>query len=278
MRMRIFTAGLVLTFLASSAFAIIGPPTAGLSKGQWSGGFNYTYSSQDLDDDNVNWVWLADGVFDSAGTTKVKVKDFNRNLYYGNIGYGLCDVWQVYVQLGLVDLKEEVDPGSDMNYFEDGKISLNLDNDFAYGWGTKYTFAKKDKIDWGVALQMNWLDTSWSETDTDGAETWKETLDIDAMEIILAVGPTIDMSGWSLYGGPFFYYLDGDADATHNTVTPAPGDPVWSGKASGDIKAASNFGGYIGAQCNIYKNWNMAIEFMGTGDGWGAGVGIDILF
>jgi len=276
MRMRICTAGLVLSFLASSGFAIIGPPTAGLDKGRWNGGFSYSYFTQDLDDMKAKWTWLADGAFDSAGTTKVEISDFSSNLYYGGIGYGISNVWQVYVQLGFEDLKLKGDPGTDTRYFEDGKFSLNLDNDFAYGWGTRYTFAEQDDIDLGVAFQMNWFDTCWSGTGTDGTETWKETADIDVMEIIVAVGPTVDMGGWMVYGGPFYYSLSGDADATHRTI--ATTGIYWSGEASGDLETDSNFGGYIGAQCDIYKNWNMAIELLGTGNGWGIGAGIEVPF
>ena len=50
MRVRLITMGLVLFFLTSSAFALIGPPTASLDKGQWGAGANYRYTSQDLDD------------------------------------------------------------------------------------------------------------------------------------------------------------------------------------------------------------------------------------
>ena len=51
----------------------------------------------------------------------------------------------------------------------------------------------------------------------------------------------------------------------------------WTGKDSGNYDINS-FGGYVGAQCNIYQNWNLAVEFMGTNDGWGAGAGIEIPF
>ena len=167
-----------------------------------------------------------------------------------------------------------LDPGADLDYFEDGSVGLNFDNDFAWGWGTKITFAKRESIDWGVAFQMNWLDASWSQTDSDADESWKQTVDIEAFDLLLAVGPTVDMGGWQVYGGPFFYYLSGDADATHKTTAVVvPGDTFWSGKASGDLKADSNLGGYIGAQLDLEQNWNMAVEFSFI-DGWGLGAGI----
>ena len=249
-----------------------------LDQGQWSGGFNYTYTTQDLDTTSLKWIWLADGAFDSAGTSKVKIEDFNRNLYYGRIGYGLSDAWQVYAQLGVADVKLQADPGADLNFLEDGPISFNFDNDFAYGWGTSYTFVKQEKVAWGATLQMNWWDSGWDRKGVDGTETWKQTVDIDAMEILVAVGPTLDMGGCKLYGGPLFYFLDGDIDATHRTVAEAPGETFWNGKASGDLEADSNFGGYVGLQCAVYEKYNATIEFLATGDGWGAGAGIEIRF
>lgn len=100
--------------------------------------------------------------------------------------------------LGVADIKEELDPGTDLRYFEDGRVGVNFDNDFAWSWGTKYAFAKKKSIDWGVALQMNWLDASWSQTDSDATETWKQTVDVDAFDLLLAVGPTVVRRGCRL--------------------------------------------------------------------------------
>lgn len=278
--MKIRTAMLVvvLAFLISPVFAIshVGPPTAGLSKGQWSGGLNYSYSTQDLDKTKVDWSWYLDGVLDEIGTSKVKIEDAKTNLYYFNLGYGVTDWWQVYAQLGVADVKADIDPGDDSGYFEDGKVGLNFDNDFAWGWGTKVTFAKQDKIDWGAAFQMNWLDTEWNVKDSDETESWKQTIDVETYDLLLAVGPTVDMGGWQLYGGPFYYYLSGDIDATHKTT--ASEDGFWSGKASGDLEADSNFGGYIGSQFELAANWNATVEFSFTGDGWGLGTGLTFKF
>jgi hypothetical protein len=251
MRVRLITMGIVLFFLTSSAFALIGPPTASLDKGQWGAGANYRYTSQDLDQIKGHGY-----------------EDFNINRYYGQLGYGLADNWELYGQLGMADIK--------LNIIEinDEVNGYNFDNDILYGLGTKYTFAKKEKADWGAALQVNMLTGSWSDSytqdDGGGTETVKATYDIDAMEIILAVGPTVDMGGWKLYGGALYSLLsfDGDYKLTGS-------DWVWTASGDGDT---DNFGGYIGAQFGILQNCNMAIEFLGTNNGWGAGAGIEIPF
>lgn len=170
----------------------------------------------------------------------------------------------MYGQLGIADIK--------LAYVEaDGsESSYNYDNDIFYGLGTKYTFAKNEKVDWGAALQVNMLTASWSDTYTRGTETVKGTLDDDAMEITLAVGPTVDMGGWKLYGGALYSLLSFNSDYKLC-------GPNWVWTSSGDCDT-NNFGGYIGAQFDILQNCNMAIELLGTNNGWGLGAGIAIPF
>ena len=52
---------------------------------------------------------------------------------------------------------------------------------------------------------------------------------------------------------------------------------VWTDKASGDSDTDS-FGGFVGAEFGIGDSWNMAVEFLGSNNGWGAGAGIKIPF
>lgn len=285
MKIRAVVLMVVLALSASTVFAVghIGPPTAQLTKGQWSGGFNYSYSVQDLDDTKVKWSWFDDGVLDESGVDKVKITDLTTNLYYGNLGYGISDTWQIYVQAGVADIETDAE-APDNGYFEDDKFNLDFDNDFAWGWGTKITFAKQDKIEWGTVFQMNWLDTSLSEkdsaSDVDFTESWKDTIDVEAYDLLLAIGPTIDMGGWKLYGGPFYYYLSGDLDAKETGNGVDEGGPyTWNGKASGDLESDSSFGGYIGAQFVLAENWDMSVEVASTFDnGWGVGAGITFKF
>jgi len=299
--------GLVLVLVGvwtPNVFAIgyVGRPTAELSKGQWSAGFNYSYSTQDLDKTKLKGSelegWYApDGSFTiyepgsgPVGPEKWKFKDLNTQRYLGRIAYGINDCWEVYGQLGGADVKGKF---SDFDT-EDDEWSewegVNFDNDFTWGWGTKFTFAKQDSTAWGVAIQMNWLDTSCSEkgsetsVDEDGS-TWldseKNTLDIESYDLVIAVGPTVDMGGWRLYGGPFYYYLSGDIDVEWTETSTTEDIPGYTwyerGSISGDLKAKSNFGGYIGAQVDISKTCNASLEFSATGDGWGAGAGLTFL-
>jgi hypothetical protein len=247
--------GLLVAIMSVSAYGVgfIGTPTAELDQGQWNVGFNYTYISMDLDDTTVK--------YDDGSTEKIKINDNKVQRYYGTIGYGLTKMWEAYVQLGIADVKAD---------FEDstGESSgLNFDNDFAWGWGTKYTFYEQNNYRWGVSVQMNWLDTSWDASGVD----WEDNVDYESYDLIVAVGPTVDMGGWNLYGGPFFYMLDGDLDGSEIDM----GVPC---KSSADLEEDSNFGGFIGAQCMVMDEYRVTTELSFSGSGWAIGAGVCYAF
>ncbi len=287
MKIRTAIVVVVLAFLTSTVFAVgyIGPPTAGLNTGQWGVGFNYSYSSQDLDTIKIKWHGTGDdeGPYTESGSFKLKNKDTDIQMYMGRISYGISDQWEVYGQFGIADLKSKFkDTGDDEWY------GINFDNDFAWGFGTKITFAKQDKIDWGVAFQMNWLDTSWddkyTDSDTDDGGPWtesgKQTLDVETYDILITVGPTVDMGCWKLYGGPFYYMISGDYDYEDKGTwqyTETEGSGWWNYKESGDADM-DTFGGYVGAQIEVAKNWDMTAEFSFAEDGWGLGAGVTYKF
>ena len=256
--------GLLVAIVSTSAFGVgfMGPPTAELDQGQWNVGFNYTYMSTDLDDTKIK---SSEGSID-----KLEINDNNVQRYYGTIGYGTSDVWEAYVQLGIADVKLEERDAEDPT---DEWSGLNFDNDFAWGWGTRYTFHEQNNCRWGVSLQMNWLDTSG-----DDEETNEETqIDYETYDLLIAVGPTVDMGGWKLYGGPFYYMLDGDLDGKLTEYDPGA-DETYVSKFSGDLEEDSNIGGFVGAQFTMMENYNMTTEFSFTGAGWAAGVGVYMAF
>jgi hypothetical protein len=249
--------GLLVAISSISAYGVgfIGTPTAELDQGQWNVGFNYTYISMDLDETTIK---------DSDGSTsKLEINDNNIQRYYGTVGYGVTDAWDAYIQLGLADVKARFKDADDPTDVEDG---LNFDNDFAWGWGTKYTFHEQGDTCWGVSLQMNFLDTSSDDSGSD----WEETVDYESFDLIVAVGPTVDMGGWNLYGGPFYYMIDGDLDVSGIDMGSAY-------KASGDLEEDSSFGGFIGAQCMV-DQYCMTTEVSFSGGGWAIGAGIAMPF
>jgi len=203
---------------------------------------------------------------------KVEIDNVKTQRYYGTIGYGLTESWEAYVQLGIADLKAKVrdadDPGDDWD-------GLNFDNDFAWGWGTRYTFYEQDKVRWGASVQMNWLDTSLDSTYVDEDVIEESQSDYKTFDLIIAVGPTVDMGGWKLYGGPFYYLLDGDLDY-EGAATWTDGAETWKG--SGDLEEDSNIGGFVGAQVSLKENCDLTTELAFTGDGWAIGAGVALAF
>ncbi len=80
------------------------------------------------------------------------------------------------------------------------------------------------------------------------------------------------MGCWKLYGGPFYYYLDGDFDLDSKEYE--SGTLTGLCKESADLEADSNFGGFIGAIFPLSKSMDWTTEFSATGDGWAIGTGL----
>jgi len=261
--------GLLVAIMSVSASGVgfVGTPTAGLEKGQWNVGVNYTYMSMDLS--KTKFAGVTDG---AAESTKLSINDNKIQRYYAGVGYGLTDAWEAYVQLGIADVKAKVKGGEPGDTWQ----GLNFDNNFAWGWGTRYTFHEQDNLRWGASLQMNWLNTSWdkSRTSVDGTRTYKQTFDYSDYDLLIAVGPTVDMGGWNLYGGPFYYMVSGDIDYKSTTS----GATTSVTKSSGDLEADSNIGGFVGAQCTVMEKYDITTELSFTGDGWAIGAGIAMPF
>ena len=270
---RFLVVGLVIVSLCANvfAFAFVGPPTAELKKGQWSVGFDYSYSKQGLEKTTLEGTYFSiDAGVPQSTSTKLKFKDLKTQRYYGTIGYGIDDWWELNVSLGIADVKETYKQVGTKVYEWTG---INLDNDFAWGWGTKVTFARQDKIDWGVAFQMNWLDTSMSyDTLKSATELYHRTPSLSTYDLLVAVGPTVDMGGWKLYGGPFYYYLNGDLDSKVIGYDEDGFDFI--DKESGDLRAKDNFGGFIGAQVDLTNGIAWTAEVSAQQNGWGFSTGI----
>ena len=236
----------------------LGTPTAEIGQGNWSIGYDYSYSSQDTE--KRTGVFWEDGF--GEDTLNMRLEDFKVQRHYAVIAYGLTNEWDVYVKLGIANLKaSKKDYDTDISLYNP---SMNFDTDFAWGWGTRYTFAQQDIITWGAALQMNWLDTEWKGTDGNN----RLKADFDSYDLFVSVGPTVDLGGWKVYGGPFYYYLNGDYDLS---ITDDLG--LWYTEKA-DIRADRNWGGFIGSTVDLGHNLNWTIEYSTTGKGWGLGTGI----
>ena len=259
MNMRILAVSVLLSaFVCASALALapMGPPTATLKTGQFRAGFDFSTSQTDIEadygDDYVE-LW----------------KDVQSNMFAANIGYGICDDWEIFTRLGVADA------GFD-EFENDGETTdWDIDGDygFLFGLGTKITWAKQENINWGALFQIHWLNSKASTTDVVDTTVLEEDLDIKMVEIQVAVGPTWMVNdNLSIYGGPFFHFIGGDAD--YDAVLTIDGSVDSTNSSSADLEEESSFGGYIGAQYELDTNASVYAEFQFTGDAWAFGTGI----
>ncbi len=245
------------------ALAPMGPPTATLEKGQFLVGFDFSTSQTDIDVDLDN----------SAGSEVYK--DVRSNLFAANIGYGVCDDWEVFARLGVTNLEYDDVVESDGETTSADPL-FSGDYGFLFGLGTKVTWAKQENIDWGALFQIHWLNSEDSgSADLGGGYRLDLNQKIDLCEIQVAVGPTWMVNeDLSIYGGPFFHFITGNSDLDR-TITDTSGlsDPVES-SFTDDLSEKSNFGGYVGAQLKLDSNASVYAEFQFTGDAWALGTGI----
>jgi hypothetical protein len=267
MKIRLFLIMGLLCLTSGKAFALsfMGPPTAELNQAQYRVGYIYSYSIQDLEKVRRDWIRIGNDTIISTGEGQVRLEDLSVQRHYVGLNVGFMDWWEVYVRLGLSDVK------SDIHWFdEERKAGYNFDNDFAWGWGTKVTFQKNDTVAWGVSLHMNWLDTSASITeDISESGPWRDKVSIDTYDTLLVVGPTIDMGGWKLYGGPFYYRFDGDYEYERNFF-----ELNYIEKEDAQLEEDGSFGAFIGTVVDLAEKSDLTAELSFTSEGWAAGAGI----
>ena len=220
----------------AKAIDFMGPPTAGLKQGQWDVGFIYSFSEMDLE---VSGYGISD-----------TLKNVESNRYWANLGYGLADWLEINLRLGAANAEAD-------------DLEFDGSTDFAWGFNTKITFASDEKIDWGALFQMSWLKTDDSYDFSAYGYSGSADVEVDAYEIQIALGPTLKMEGWKLYGGPFVHLVEGDLDAKVAGVT-----------YGFDLEEDSAFGGYVGTQIDLAENTALNVEGQLTGGGWGIGGGI----
>lgn len=256
--------------LSSAALALppIGPPKSGLDKDQFSAGFEYGYSDMDLEGTYKLEAEAPTVPASFSFKEKINIEDFKNNMYFGNLGYGITDNWDVFVRLGAADLEIEDE--------------LEFGNGFAYGFGTKMTFAETDALTWGGLFQMTFFNPDDEgvsiDEDLGGGDSMTASgdLELDWWEIQIAVGPTWQMNdSICIYGGPFFHFVDGDAEGKYTGTANIGGtDYPASAKESVDFEEDSMFGGFVGAQFDLAENASFCVEYQLTGDASAFSTGI----
>ena len=217
---------IVLFVSPTWALTFMGPPTSDIKKGELLLGFDYSNSKTDVE-------WSGYGY-------KGTLEDVESDLFLGKVGLGLSDRFELFGRFGVSEIDD-------------------TGNEFAWGVGTKVTLGHKDAFSWGALFQI----TALSAEETENIAGYLLNGDYDIYEYQVAIGPTYDMNGFSVYGGPFFHFIDGDVDLDFLGYT-----------ESYDIEQKSEFGGYIGLSWNIAETTNLSIEYQTTGDADAIGISL----
>ena len=239
----ICVAALLCLSVDTYAIDLMGPPTATHKALQVSLGLEYSYSEE-----NVKLT-------DNGSIPLDALKNVRRNTFFGKLGVGLFDYWEFFFRFGTGTLQAN-------------EIDFDGSTDPTWGWGTKVTFYRGERIDLGALFQWSIFDGD--ETgfiDASGFNAW-EKIDVDEQHF--AVGATVHMDGWRLYGGPFYYSFDGD-------VTIKEIENPWN-QIRPDLEEESEYGGYIGGQFDLGATGFLTVEYISTGEAWAAGIGLTRMF
>ena len=263
---------MVVCVCSSAALALppMGPPKAILGENQWAIGFGYAHQEMDLElfgktREDLGAGWLP------WDYTKYKIEDLTSNMFLGSLGYGVCENWDTFVYAGAAGNKDEITEtlasGSSGNQY----YGASSDYEAAWGFGTRVTFCQDGNLTWGGLFQMVWSSVDSSNLKLRGDPVFSGDLELDFWEIQIAAGPTLQLDGFSIYGGPFLHFVKGDMSLEGTTVNMGTTQRVMS---NADIREESNFGAYVGAQWDIDENTSWYAEGQFTGDALGFGAGV----
>lgn len=268
---------IVIGISGSNVMALppMGPPRALVGQDRWGVDVGFSHSKMDLEafgtarEDPSGAGWLP------ASYAKHKIEDYTSNMLLGRLSFGAYDTVDVFVCFGMSnaqdDMTEELSTGADGNKY----TGLDCGYGFAYGLGARATFWQEGDIVWGGLVQILWEnpkdgDIDLAPTDGDPSQLSGD-VELDLQEIQVAVGPTVQMEGFSVYGGPFLHFVTGDIDID------ATGTDSFSAvnrvDLSQDIREESEFGFFAGAQGEVDQDTSWFVEFQITGDAWGIGIG-----
>ncbi|OHB62791.1 MAG: hypothetical protein A2168_02035 [Planctomycetes bacterium RBG_13_50_24] len=268
---KIWLLGLALMIIGlggsnASAMDLMGPPTAELEKGMIRGGIEYSSSSMYLElIEGKATVYSVEGVLPplfSGAILSETITDYKVNTIYASVGYGITENCEAFIRMGAAKATFGDTLWKDNEEFDSGNI------DFAIGGGVKATFY--EGFDWkiGGLVQINLAELDGKIDSSSWTIPQPHFVEISTTEMQIAMGATYLWTGWlSIYGGPFAHFINGDFDYELNRIT----EDVDSGQIFNDTREYSwqitkgpTFGGYIGAQIEIAKNYSANIEYQKT--------------
>jgi hypothetical protein len=249
----IVTIGIMLMGTQALAFDYMGPTTSRLKdSGKFSIAGEYFWSEMEIDADSLPELDL----------TSDTITDYEIEKVTGNLALGMGRGSEIFFRFGVA----EVDPDNNNDW---GGIPDNAgcsDEVLVLGGGAKWTLYDNAGFGWGLLTQV-----SWAEYDFDGrsysvgAHAVTLSPEFEIVEVQIATGPTVELNdAITFFGGPFFYFLNGDADfegtidGSQSTIT-------------ADLDQESLLGGYIGAELEVGRNVVVSFEVQATSGSSGMG-------
>ena len=87
--------------------APMGPPIAFLGEGQWSVGGEFAHEQMDMEAFGIS-VETFDGEFSTFYAQPFTFEDIETNMFFGTLGYGICDNWDIFVRVGAADAQDDL--------------------------------------------------------------------------------------------------------------------------------------------------------------------------
>lgn len=252
-RLIVVTIGTMLMSTQVLAFDLMGPTTSRLKdSGKSSIAVEYFWSSMEIDADGISALDLTSDTID----------DFEVDKITANLALGMGRGSEIFFRFGVAD----ADPDSNNDW---GGIPDNMgssDEVLILGGGAKWTLYDGENFGWGLLTQV-----SWAEYDFDGksysvgAHNVTFSPEIEIVEVQIATGPTLKLNeDLTIFGGPFLYFLNGDADF-EGIIDGSPA------MVSADLDQESILGGYIGAELDLGPKANLSFEVQATSGSYGMG-------
>ncbi|MHC4434043.1 MAG: hypothetical protein ACYTBS_19545 [Planctomycetota bacterium] len=279
------TAKLVVALVAvgmcsSVALALppMGPPKAMVGQDQWTVGVGFSYGEMDLEARGKGQENQGAG-FAAPAFDEHDIEDLTTSMILGTLGFGVSDSWDVFVSVGGADAQDDITgelPGGTVgNRYSD----FDSSHEFCYGVGSRVTFWEDGDITWGGLLQIIWQNPDGSidlRAANDPTFTLTGDAELDFWELQVAAGPTWEGDNFRVYGGPFLHIVDGDVDLDTTGVDAFAA--TWQVISNGDVREASQLGGYAGAEWLLYENTMANVEVQFTSDAWAVGLGAVLKF
>lgn len=235
----------------STAFALdpMGPPRAGVTKGQFSFGADISYGEADLE--LTGGKWVNPNTDPTAGTLRDRtINDFEATKLYATAGYGFAKNWEAFLGIGAA--KSEF--GDDLwNAGEDFDSGIGL----GVRGGAKTTILEIPDYDLqlGGLVQLSWA--SYDGKLVTSQQVGPDFVELEPIEMQVAVGATyLWADGFIVYAGPFLHYIWADVEQLDVTGF----ENTW------DIDEGPTWGVYLGALLDLTEDYVVNIEYQQSSD------------